>query len=199
VGKLFEINCHPIFLFFYRKQMDSGWFQMFNYLKTYAKIYEINCIDLSGLEDADQYLRDSIHTNELGSKIYGERINERFQMMKFKKCDSFPEKNKWSKVFQIDADFIATKHIKLESLGCSSIVGVLQEIGPYTEDIRCLSQNKEYMVTLKDKWSEKYDRTTMKINIDFCDEITMKISENNKIVWKKIFYTGDVVRVAEYV
>ena len=102
VEKLFNINCRIIFLFFYRKQMDPGWFVMFDYLKEYASNYGINYIDLSKLEEADQYLRDTIHTNDLGSKKYGEIINATFHSMKFKDDNISPKSNKWNNIFYIN-------------------------------------------------------------------------------------------------
>jgi hypothetical protein len=198
VGKLFEISCHPIFLFFYRKQLDTGRFIMLDYLKAYASRYNINCINLSNLENPDQYLKDSVHTNETGAKKYGDIISEEFNNMIFENCINPPDQNKFSKINSIDTNIVAKDHIKLKSVGCSSIIGVMQNIGLYTEDVTCLCQDKEYVISLKDKWSEKYERKTMKFNVDFCGEMTIKIPNNKKLIWKKLFYIGDDIKIIEY-
>jgi hypothetical protein len=199
VQKLLNINCHPIFLFFYRKNMDQGWFDMFDYLKKYSYNHGVNYIDLSKLDGGEQYLRDSIHTNDLGSKKYGEIINNKFHNMKFEDNKISPKSNKWSIVSSIDANVEAKKYIKLRSFGCSSIVGVLQKLGEYTEDVKCFNQNREFIISLKDRWSEVYERQTMKFNFDnFCGELVINIIENKKLVWEKLFYIGDKIQITEY-
>lgn len=199
VGKLLDIDCHPIFLFFYRQKMDPGWFEMFEYLKAYASNYDINYLDLSKLEEPDQYLRDTIHTNDLGSKKYGEIINEKFHSMKFEDSHISPKSNKWSDIHCIETNIEAKEHIRLRSSGCSSIVGILQKIGPYTEDVVYLNNNSESVVSLKDKWSEQYERETIKLNINnFCEELIIKIQNNKLLKWKTLFYIGDDITIIEY-
>jgi hypothetical protein len=199
VGKLFKINCHPIFLFFYRKQMDPGWFVMFNYLKAYASQYNINCVDLSNLENPDQYLRDNIHTNEIGAKKYGDIISKEFNNMIFKNCTNSPDQNKFSRIHCLHANIVAKEQVELKSIGCSSIIGILQNVGLYTEDVMYLCEGKEYIVSLKDKWSEKYERKTMKFIVDnFCGEMTIKIPNDKKLVWEKIFYIGDSIEISSH-
>jgi hypothetical protein len=202
VEKLLSINCYPIFLFFYRKDMDRGWFDMFEHLRDYAQKYSINSIDLSQLENASNYLRDSIHTNDLGSKKYASIINERFHTMTFQKSSLVPEKNSLSRISSIELGIEVKEHIKIKSSGCSSIVGVLQQVGPYSDMVICCSEGVEYGVNLKDKWSERYERETIKFNIgQFCSELVVKVkvSESKKLVWEKLFYTGDIVELVEYV
>lgn len=202
VEKLLSIDCYPIFLFFYRKDMDRGWFDMFDHLKSYGQKYAINSIDLSKLENASEYLRDSIHTNDLGSEKYGSIINEQFHNMTFQKSSLVPEKNSLSRINSIELGIVAKEHIKIKSSGCSSIVGVLQQVGPYTDMVICCSGGVEYGVDLKDRWSEKYERETIKFNIgQFCGELVVKVkvSESKKLVWEKLFYTGDPIELVEYV
>lgn len=199
VEKLLNINCHVIFLFFYRKQMDPGWFQMFDYLKQYANQYNIVCYDLSNLSDPDQYLRDNIHTNSLGSEKYGQIIHNNFHSTIFTKNIVIPKKNKYSTILNIDANIIATKYIKLISLGQSSIIGVLQKIGLYTEDVSYTYNNENYLISLKDKWSSQYERSTIKISINnFCEEIIIQIPEGKQLIWEKLFYTGDRIQITDY-
>jgi len=198
IEKLLSINCHPIFLFLYIKHMDPGWFEMFEYIKDYGVKYNINYVDLSKLQDADQYLRDNIHTNELGSKTYGEMIYKQFCSMSFKNKNT-PQKNKWSKIHCLDSKIVAQNRIVLKSSGCSSIVGVLQNVGPYTGSIKYLNQNQSYVVQLKDQWSEKYERLTIKLGInDFCGELVIEIPENEKLVWEKLFYIGDDLQITDH-
>jgi len=199
VEKLLEINCCPIFLFFYRQQMDPGWFEMFDYLKRYASQYNINYVDLSRLTNPDQYLRDGIHTNLLGSAEYAQIIHNNFHAMSFTKTDISLKKNKYSNILSIDTSITATTYIKLISDGFSSIVGVLQKIGLYTDDIVYIYNSKEYPILLKDKWSSQYERPTIKLSIDyFSGEIIIKIPEGKQLVWEKIFYTGDSIRIIDY-
>jgi hypothetical protein len=198
VRKLLNVGCYPIFLFFYRQKMDPGWFQMFDYLQEYASRYNINCVDLSNLENPDQYLRDSIHTNETGAKKYGDIISKKFNNMVFKNYTDLPEQNKFSKINFLDTNIVAKDHVKLKSVGCSSIIGIMQNIGLYTEDVTCLCQDKECVISLRDKWSEKYERKTMKFNVDFCGEMIIKIPDDKKLVWEKLFYTGDIISIADY-
>ncbi len=199
VEKLLNINCHVIFLFFYRKQMDPGWFQMFDYLKKYANQYNIVCYDLSNLSDPDQYLRDNIHTNSLGSEKYGKIINNNFHSTIFTKNRAIPKKNKYSTILNINTNIVATKYIKLISLGQSSIIGVLQKIGLYTEDVSYVYNNEKHLISLKDKWSLQYERSTIKISINnFCEEIIIQIPEGKQLIWEKLFYTGDRIQITDY-
>jgi hypothetical protein len=200
VEKLLSIDCYPIFLFFYRENMDRGWFDMFEHLKSYAQKYTINTIDLSKLENASDYLRDSIHTNDLGSEKYGTIISEQFHNMAFQKTSLVPEKNRLSGISSISVKIMAKEYVKLKSSGCSSIVGILQKIGPYTDRVICYNGKEEYVVDLKDKWSERYERETIRFNIEtFCGELVVRVSESKRLVWEKLFYTGDLVELVEYV
>jgi hypothetical protein len=200
VEKLLFVDCYPIFLFFYRKDMDNGWFDMFEHLKSYGQKYAINSIDLSKLENASNYLRDSIHTNDLGSEKYGSIISETFHNMTFQKSVIIPERNRLSRINCIDLGIVAKEYVKLKSSGRSSIVGVLQKVGPYTGGVICISGGGESVVDLKDRWSERYERETIKFNIDtFCGELVVRVSESNKLVWDKLFYTGDPIELVDYV
>ena len=200
VEKLLSIDCYPIFLFFYRKDMDRGWFDMFDHLKSYGQKYAINSINLSKLENASEYLRDSIHTNDLGSEKYGTIINEQFHNMTFQKSLLVPEKNSLSRINSINLGIVAKEYIKLKSSGCSGIVGVLQKVGPYTGGVICCSGGADSEVDLKDRWSERYERETIKFNIDtFCGELVVRVSESDKLVWKELFYTGDPIELVDYV
>lgn len=199
VGKLLDIDCCPIFLFFYRQKMDPGWFEMFDYLKAYAKQYNINHIDLSKLPDANKYLRDSIHTNELGGKKYGEIINQEFHSMLFKESHTKPKQTRFRKIHSLSTPITATQYINLKSDGCSSIIGILQNIGLYTDDVKCFNQNREYVISLKDQWSEKYERSTIKFAFDnFYGDLSIKIPDNKKLVWEKIFYIDDIIQIIDY-
>lgn len=200
VGKLFNINCSPIFLFFYRKQMDPGWFIMFDYLKQYSYKYNINYIDLSKIENPDECLRDNIHTNDFGAEKYGKIVNEKFHSMEFKNHSVLPPQNRYDSILSISSNVEATEYIELESIGCSSIIGVLQNIGPYTDDVKYYIKDKdeEHILLLKDKWSERYERQTIKIQMDFCQNIMISIPNNKKLVWEKLFYIGDPIRVVNY-
>ena len=200
VEKLLSIDCYPIFLFFYRKDMDNGWFDMFEHLKSYGQKYSINSIDLSRLENASNYLRDSIHTNNLGSEKYGSIISEEFHNMTFQKSPSIPEKNRLSRINCIDMGIVAKQYVRLKSSGCSGIVGILQKVGPYTDGVVCYNGDIEYVVDLKDKWSERYERETIKFNIDqFDGELIVKVLESKRLEWEKLFYTGDSIELVEYV
>jgi hypothetical protein len=200
VEKLLSVGCYPIFLFFYRKDMDNGWFDMFEHLKSYGQKYSINSIDLSKLENPSEYLRDSIHTNDLGSEKYGSIISETFHNMTFQKSYIIPEKNRLSRINSINLGIVAKEYVKLKSSGFSSIVGILQKVGPYTGGVICISGGEDSVVNLKDKWSERYERETIKFNIDtFCGELIVRVSESNKLVWEELFYTGDPIELVDYV
>jgi hypothetical protein len=200
VEKLLSIDCYPILLFFYRKDMDRSWFEMFEHLKDYGDKYAINNIDLSKLKNASEFLRDSIHTNDLGSKKYGSIINEQFHNMTFQKSSLVPEKNEFSRISSIEVGIVAKKYVKLKSSGCSTVVGILQKVGPYTDDVICCHGDIDNIIILKDKWSERYERETIKFNVyQFCGELIIRVSESKKLVWQKLFYTGDEVELVEYV
>jgi hypothetical protein len=199
VYKLFSINCHPIFLFFYRQNMTMKHFSMFNYVKNYASKYNINCIDLSKLANADMYLRDTTHTNDLGSNYYAEIINQKFHNMTFKKNDILPPLNKLTSINCSVVNIEAHNYIILYSNGCSKIIGVLQKIGPYTENVNYYYNNDIYTLMLKDRWSCRYERTNIKSGIcDFCGELKIEIPAGSKLIWQKIFYTGDEVLIKNY-
>lgn len=192
IEKLFSINCHPVFLFFYRKNMDKGWFDMFNYAKEYASDYKINSIDLSCINNADECLRDNIHTNEYGSERYAKIINDEFHKMIFLKNNKSISKNKYSNIKYLDVNQTYTEELQIKSDGQSSIIAILQNIGTYTQDIECINNNHKYIIKVKDQWSEGYERETMKINIEhFSRSIKFLIPKESKLIVKKIFYIGD--------
>ena len=89
--------------------------------------------------------------------------------------------------------------IILYSNGCSKIIGVLQKIGPYTENVNYYYNNDIYTLMLKDRWSCRYERTNIKSGIcDFCGELKIEIPAGSKLIWQKIFYTGDEVLIKNY-
>lgn len=192
IEKLFKIECHPIFLFFYRKNMDNRWFEMFDYIKEYGKNLNINNIDLSKIKNPDQYLRDTIHTNDHGSEKYANLINKEFNKMIFLKSEKNITKNKYSEIKCLNINKVYTNEFQIKSDGESSIIGILQNIGPYTQDIECISDNQSFTKKIKDKWSERYERETIKIDIEkFSGNLKFIVPENSKLVVKKIFYIGD--------
>jgi len=194
IQKLFSIKCRPIFLFFYRKNMDNGWFTMFDYLKNYANMYCINFIDLSRIKNADDCLRDTIHTNEYGAQVYGDIINSQFHNMNFIENNKIIQQNKYSNIKCLEINQTYKHILTIHSNNESSIVGILQDIGPYTQDIDCIYNDKKVTIPVKDQWSEKYERETMKITVDkFYHALCFKIPEGSKLVIKKIFYIGDEI------
>lgn len=197
--KLLQINCHPIFLFFYRDKLDDIWISMFQYLKKYADNHNINYIDLSHLDQPDQYLKDSIHTNDVGSMYYGNLIHTKFHHMDFSKKPIAPPTNALEFIKTISVDIEAYHHVYLKSENCSKIIGILQKIGPYTEDVECVNNNVKTVLSLKDRWSIRYERDSIKSGLDsFCGKLEIYIPSQSKILWKKIFYTGDAIAVIDY-
>jgi len=197
--KLFSIKCKPIFLFFYRSNLDHNWLEMFQYLKSYANQYRINTVDLTHQTEPTLHLKDGIHTNDLGSKHYATIINDNFIKMHFPEFDGNISTNQWQHIEHIDTNIIAHKYIEISSEGCSQIVGIMQSVGPYSGNIYCTADDAVYTVDTSDRWSVLYERRSMKSDIKpFCHKLHVDIPDGNKAMWEQIFYIGNKITIINY-
>lgn len=211
VYKFSQINCYLIFLFFDRNPMEENRIKMYDIVKEYCKNHNIKYIELFNNKNVSELLRDTVHTNELGSKYYANKIYEFYNNEIVNKNNimiNIPEKNKYCDIKSIEINKIIKDKIIFK--GNAEIIGILQIIGLNSGIIEINNNNVITKYNLWDQWCH-YNRTNMKINLIFENFLEINITQekfdtslckNNDINWdsydkymdiKQIFYIGELV------
>jgi hypothetical protein len=157
---------------------------MYNQAIAYAKKYSIPYIDLrehvKDLSIKDLY-RDTVHTLEFGSKIYGEFIYQTFleKILPFNNLNfSDISKTKYSNIQKM---LIEPKTIyeEISIVGSAEVMGLYQNIGPYSGKIELIINDTEKSTQdLWDCWCY-YERVVLKITKEFKGKLLIKVSQEN--------------------
>lgn len=183
--KFINNNCQIIFLFFSgsEQHMSDKRIDMYSQVIAYAEKYNIPYIDLrepvKNLPVEELY-RDSVHTLELGSKIYGEFIYQTFleKILPFNSLNfSDITKTKYSNIQKIP---IGSKGIyeEISITGNAEIIGLSQNIGPYSGILNINADGNESKQSLWDCWCY-YEREVLKIEKKFQNKLLIKVSQED--------------------
>lgn len=143
VLNLLKINCIPVFLFL-RGVTATDLFE--DKLKSYKLIIEEYCapknipyievyknVDV-GCKTDQEILRDTVHTNDLGSELYAKAILNYFNAYIFNKVNikniTIPASNKYSDIKCFEFKQNCTTGILIK--GNAELVGIYQDIGPFS-------------------------------------------------------------------
>jgi hypothetical protein len=184
--KFINNSCQIIFLFLSgsEEHMSDKRINMYNLAINYAKKYNIPYIDLrkrvKDLPTKDLY-RDTVHTLEFGSKIYGEFIYQTFleKILPFNNLNfSDISKTKYSNIQKIPIDS-ETIYEEISIIGSAEIIGLFQNIGPYSGKIELIVDDTEKSIQdLWDCWCY-YEREVLKITKEFKSKLVIKISQED--------------------
>lgn len=205
-------GCKLIFLFF--PKIDKNVDDWYAYCRQYLQEKNVYYIDVNAKvssEKRDFILRDSVHTNTRGSKLYANIIYEEF--------------NKNINNIKVAENITATQYTNLKSLkveklfikeillrGDARIIGILNTIGPFSGIIGLNIDDEDmYKVSLWDEWcyfarehfnlsftmkckanlvilQDKFSTESCKYNIDF--------NKNSKKFYiHEIYYLGEKLEV----
>lgn len=213
VYKFSQINCYLIFLLLDRNPMEEKRIKMYDIIKEYCKIHNIKYIELFNNKNVTELLRDSVHTTEVGSKLYADKIFEFYNNNIDNKNNimiNISNQNKYCLINQIQFNKIVKDKITFKGNG--EIIGISQTIGLNSGIIKINNNNNITSINLWDQWCH-FNRENIKINIKFENFLEIIITQekfdtssckNNNINWdsyekymdiKEIFYVGDLVIV----
>jgi hypothetical protein len=194
VYKLNSIDCKIIFLLFDRIDMNDKRIEMYNIAKQYAVNHNIDMIEMYNLVNTKEYLRDMVHTNELGAKYYAEKIYNHYIGMNYNDYIKVDVKENYlCNIKSIEYNEPVTIHNKLTIRGKGTVIGIYQLLGPHSPKHVIVNNN---MIPVYDQWCH-FERESIKIKFRFENDTDIIISEednqNNKYLKiLKIFYIGNV-------
>ena len=225
--KLIDIQCMPIFLLLGGDNDRTTHplnINRKNNIKEFCKDNNLPCLDILENDNFKKqtlnkpYLRDYVHTNELGSQLYADICKEFFENnvknYSLNNIDLPDAKN--SMYFNIkkrpllDGKQYQDVFDKLVISGCGQIVGIEQRVGPYSGIVNITVDNaKSYKQKIWDYWCH-YERANHIINIDkFERSIVIDVLKNDfdrsncrqqlnwsdfpfKLKLLNIFYIGEI-------
>lgn len=153
IYKFSQINCKLIFLFF-PKRYDKleVWYSFCKKHLDEKRIYYIDVNSKLTNTRPDDILKDSVHTNNNGSKIYADIIYDEFH--KIKNTISLPiniKPTNYTNIKELKVEKSFDKKIIIN--GDAKIVGIVNTIGPYSGIINVLLDNVNFVkVTIWDEW-----------------------------------------------
>ena len=170
IYKLSQINCKIVFLFLPRTD-NSKRISFYKFIKNYLNKINISYIDLNPtFNNLDLILRDGVHTNLDGSKLYAEEIYKQIKNLIIKTPIKI-EKNKYCTLKILEVNKIINNKIKLK--GNATILCFSLIIGPESGYINILELNKKLL--LWDQWCH-YERPSTNINnLKVTNELTIEV------------------------
>ena len=206
IYKFSSIGCKLIFLFFPKKEEVGSWY---NFCRQFLSDRQINYIDvdikLLHIEK-ELFLKDSVHTNQYGSKLYADVIMEEFK--KLKPFINGPENlhpTRYLKIKKLKVEKSFDREIHL--CGSAQIVGFLNTIGPYSGLVEIKTDDIAKRIIIWDEWchyarlhfnlsfvirnnavivilQEHFDTIKCKSKLDFTQY-------RKKMILHSIFYIGE--------
>ena len=173
------INCKIIFLFMPRID-NSKRISFYKFIENYLNKINISYIDLNKtFSNLDLILRDVVHTNLDGSKLYAEEINKQLKNLDIK-TPIYLEKNKYCTLKTLDVNKIVNNKIELS--GNATILCFSLIIGPESGYINIVEQNKKLL--LWDEWCHYNRQSTNINNIKVSNQLTIEVL-NAKVDYSK--------------
>lgn len=182
--KFISNNCQIIFLLFGgdKSHMSNNRLVMYDQVIEYAKKYEISCINVYEKiknEEAKRLYRDTVHTLDYGSSLYGDNIYQEFISNVLNK--------KINKKNLIQNKFANIKKIKIEKetienfikiKGTGEVLGIYQHIGPYSGIIQVDADGVLSKQNIWDVWCY-YERKHLKIQKSFHNYLNIFVSQED--------------------
>lgn len=164
----------PVFLFFDRTELDEQRLLMYNAMKEYAEKYGIQSISVYGNDNPNSFLRDGVHTNEVGARLYGEKILEFLATCTPTIPVEFPPCRFSRPIKEMEINKKVQSHIVLRGNNIS-IVSMLLKLGPHAGIIDL--DGKSYYNTW-DQWCY-YERENIKVSnvIKFSGEFHIQVTD----------------------
>jgi hypothetical protein len=212
INKCANITCVPVFLLLDRTDIEKRVF-FNNKIKEYATTYNIHYIEIVNIENREKYLRDAVHTTELGGHHYADIIYNYFITNVYDKEYNFTliktiPPTIYSYILHIDINKTFHNNIIIE--GNCEIIGIYQKIGPYSGVCEInYNNNKTEKCNLWDQWCY-FERNniklkftvdkSIKINIlqeefDTSSAKVQNVDNNKKMTVHTIFYLGNISKV----
>lgn len=206
-----KVFCKLVFLFFpYKENPSKKAFHEF--CKRFLVRRNMMYIDVAArlqMYDIETILRDNIHTNDFGSRLYADIIKQYYE----KRADiPFPpkiNKTKYAEIKSLVVEREFTKYMVIT--GNSEIVGILLVVGPYSGVIRLSDDYRSYTLNTWDRWCY-YTREQCLVKHNIRDYLKISILNNDfdtssckkdidfskiekKLVVYKIYYIGNGIEV----
>ena len=211
-------NIFPIFLILPRIDINENKKKrqdFFNLCIEHCKMYNSEVIDLRYLlneYDISYFLKDEVHTTNLGAELYANVLIKHFEQIEMKSIENvkYPPKNdllNFKKIIFHKNEMIDQFILK----GNGKILSIFQTIGPHSGNVDIIHHNGK--IEKSKKWDKHcfYERNHFNIhNIEVVNNVTIKINTdvieyelcgNKNINWgeyKKclkpriIYYIGDL-------
>jgi len=191
VIKLLEIDCLPIFLFFFR--MDSQTLrtihpkrlELYNFIKDYCEKYNIDYIelfndkDVLSLHEQNKLIADMAHTLPYGAKKYAEIIDKKFnERIKYKDISKNirPPKNELYDIKEYPLPVNISNSLKIYGRG--RIIGINQYVGPHSGIINMSHANgKQDKFNCWDEYCFYQRNIISRIDTEFNDWLEIKVSQ----------------------
>ena len=212
INKCANIMCIPVFLLLDRTDIEKR-ISFNNKIKEYATTYNIHYIEIINIENREKYLRDTVHTTELGSHYYADIIYNYFITNIYDKEYNFTLIKTilptiYNNILYIDINKTFHNNIIIE--GICEIIGIYQKLGPYSGVCEINYNNgKTEKCNLWDQWCY-FERNniklkftvdkSIKINIlqekfDTSSAKVQNVDNNKKMTVYTIFYLGTISKI----
>ena len=204
--KTINAGVRPIFLFLPQESVPR---MLYDQLIEYISKFNVPVLDcdtkFNGRKDI---LRDTVHTNELGSNLYANELKRYFEFkaINYPRKLFLPKVNKYCEIKKIDLN--KEIYSKLIIDGDAEVIGISQTIGPYTGYVKIGS----YLEKLWDRWCY-YERNMMLLNFIVNGRTEIEVlqyefdrsSTDKKIDWPTrkylklmtLYYSGERLEVSE--
>lgn len=204
--KTIKAGVRPVLLFLPQKKTPRV---LYEYLKQYINNFNVPVIDIDlKLNGRDDILRDTVHTNQLGSHLYADELTKSLYLIANENRNSFiiPDRNKYCEIKKIKIYKKIHSNLTLE--GNAEIIGIDQTVGPYTGYVRI----GNYLENLWDRWcyfernmfhmnfniegmklievlQDDFDRSAAEIQFNWPNEKLLNLST--------LYYSGDFVKILD--
>jgi len=181
VRKLMLINCKISFLLLDRKDMCENRLIMYKHVIEYAKIYNLDYIELYNNSNVTELLRDDVHTNEAGAIFYSNEFFNYFMKNMIDKPINYtniPEET--NELYNIEV-FKVDKQIDNEIIirGNFKIIGIFQKLGTFSGLVEISSNNENsYKFNVWDQWCY-FERNSIKIKTNWEEQVKIKILQDS--------------------
>ncbi len=179
IHRFSEKECKLIFLFFPRKDYEKK--KQFNlFCKRYLRQKNMYFMDLHeyvGIDKLDEILRDIVHTNDTGSKLYANIIYSKYiKSYENIKIPSNTVVNKYSSIQKIKVNKVFDKFLNLK--GECEIIGFYLTVGPHSGIVEIVKDESSKKYNTWDVWCH-YSRKHFSIPLVVNGIVQINILQEN--------------------